>query len=204
MILITLPHGKVNAGDGYDAGALEFLPILEAALRVRAMEVEVVVGDTNREMIDLNRLEGKSTEFMDEVRNKLKETTIHLDIHSFPYVEEGELDEDSYTETGYDLRQWSVNDVVLFNIPEVTDQDLLNLIDENLQLNGIDVGIEGPGFENYITITANVLFDVPSLLVELNENSAQVLPVVAAQVAESLQAYVGTSSDPLEVTEAPN
>ena len=204
MILITLPHGKRNEGDGYDAGAIEFLPVLEAALRARARDIEIVVGKSNREMVDLNRRAGASTEFMNEVRSKLKDATLHIDIHSYPYRDEGTAEDDSLTTHGHDLRNWGLNDVMLFQIPEVTDELLLDTIDTNLQANGIDVGVEIGSYDNYLTVVASVLFDTPSILIELNENSVQVYPVVAAQVAESLQEYEEGGTNSSEEAEVPN
>ena len=155
-------------------------------------------------MVDLNRRAAASTEFMNEVRSKLKEAILHIDLHSYPYRDEGTAEEDAHTTHGHDLREWGLNDVVLFNILEVTDQVLLDTIDTNLQNNGIDVGMENGSYNNYLTVVASVLFDVPSILIELNENSVQVYPVIAAQVSESLQEYVEGGTDSSEEAEAPN
>ena len=204
MMLFTIPHAKLNEGAGYDLGAIEFFPVLEAASRARSVQYEVVVGNTNREFVDLNRREAESTDFLNEVRKHLKTAILHLDVHSYPYMDTGVTDEEAMTDHDYDLREWGLNDIILFNIPEVTDQTLLDQIDNTLQEHGIDVGIEQGGFENYLTLVANTLFDVPSVLMELNENSVQLYPVIAAQVVEALQVYAEGKTGTAEESEVPS
>ena len=190
VAVITLPHGKPNEGDGFDEGAIEFVSQLDNALRARVIEYEILVGKTNREFVDLNRTESQNHEWFDKVREVFAKATIHIDIHSFPHRDETAIDEESMTSTGYDLREWSLADIVLFRTPEITDNQFLDDIDSRLQEIGISVGIEEGGFENYVHALASVLFDLPSLVVELNEGSSKEFDAIADRVADSLENYL--------------
>ena len=106
VAVITLPHGKPNEGDGFDAGAIEFVTKLERVLRARVIEAEFLVGKANREFVDLNRTEAQNHEWFDSLRESLAKATVHIDIHSFPYMDETASSEESETSTGYDLREW--------------------------------------------------------------------------------------------------
>ena len=99
------------------------------------------------------------------------EADLHIDLHSFPPV-----DVPTKTSTGYSLDVWSRYDVVLFNTPEITDQDFLRSIESELEEMSIEAAEEQGGFENYLSNMANVLFDLPSVLVEVNEGRPELIP----------------------------
>ena len=105
-------------------------------------------------------------------------SSIHIDLHSFPYVEEP-----TKTSTGYDLEVWSQHTVVLFNTPEITDQVFLEGIERELEEMSIPTAEEQGGFENYISNMASVLFDLPSLLIEINEGDSRDYESVASALA---------------------
>jgi hypothetical protein len=189
-VLITIPHGKPEAtGHLHDQGAIEMLPLLSAALRTQDIEFDVIVGKNNRSLIDLNRNEAKNTDFIKEFREALKNTTVHIDLHSYPYLEEHATNEEAITKQGYDLREWGLSDVVVFDIEEVTNQELMGALIESIEGCCQIDQIEG-GYENYLTIVASSLFDVPSILVELNESSRRQYSQIAEAVADSLVAFV--------------
>ena len=83
-----------------------------------------------------------------------------------------------------------VTDVVIFRTPEITDNGLLDDIDTRLQQAGISVGIEEGGFENYVHALASVLFDLPSVVIELNESSTKEYDTIADRVADSLENFL--------------
>jgi hypothetical protein len=177
-LLLTLPHGKPEATDNHDQGALEMLPILTAALKSADVEHEIVVGTSIRSLVDLNRREAYSTKFMHEVRKHLKEARIHIDLHSFPPTSEEATDEEGITATGDDLRDWSKSEVVLFDIHGVTDDELLESLRDRLE-DCCTVDVVPNETYNYVTTVASVLFDVPSVLVELNEGARRDYPAIA-------------------------
>jgi hypothetical protein len=185
MILITVPHAKPEETDNHDQGAIEMIPILSAALRSANVEFELVSGKTNRSLVDLNRREGENTAFMKEVREHLMKAQLHIDLHSFPFTEENVPDEAAITATGGDLRDWSVSDVVLLDVPGVTNVELVASFESELE-KCCKVDVISGGYENYLTIVANVLFDVPSVLVELNEGSRPQYVVIAEAIVEAV------------------
>ena len=62
---------------------------------------------------------------------------------------------------------------------------------------------EQGGFENYISNMASVLFDVPSLLVEVNEGDSQNYPQVASALAVGILNHLERLSEPLPLDDEP-
>lgn len=180
-VLITIPHGASPSGDGErnsDIGALRFLPFLEEALEGLDIHFTTLVGTTNRNILDLNRLRAHSHPWVQEVREEMLDASVHIDLHSFPYVEEP-----TKSSTGYDIDVWSKHTVVLFNTPEITNQGFLETIERELEEMSIPTAEEQGGFENYISNMASILFDLPSLVVEINEGDSRDYGSVASALA---------------------
>ena len=72
---------------------------------------------------------------------------------------------------------------MLFNTPEITDQVFLEGIERELEEMSIPTAEEQGGFENYISNMASVLFDLPSLLIEINEGDSRDYESVASALA---------------------
>tara|TARA_B100001113_G_scaffold326202_1_gene298972 strand:- start:676 stop:1302 length:627 start_codon:yes stop_codon:yes gene_type:complete len=200
-VLITIPHGATPTGDGThnsDSGALEFISNLEAALEELDVPFVVMVGKANRDIIDLNRLRAHSHPWVKEVREEMLEADLHIDLHSFPPV-----DVPTKTSTGYSLDVWSRFDVVLFNTPEITEQDFLRSLENELEQMSIGTAEEQGGFENYLSNMANVLFDLPSVLLEINEGRSQNYPQVASALAVGILNHLELLSEQLPLDDEP-
>ena len=200
-VLITIPHGATPTGDGThnsDTGALELLPLLEDALEELDIPFTSMVGKVNRDILDLNRLRAHSHSWVQEVREILLKTDVHIDLHSYPFVEEPVS-----TSTGYDLSVWGEHTVVVFNTPEITDQEFLQDIEDELTQMSIKTAEEQGGFENYISNMASVLFDVPSLLIEVNEEDSRNYPQVASALAVGILNHLERLSEPLPLDDEP-
>jgi hypothetical protein len=173
MILITLPHGKSNESTNFDVGAVAFLPYLESALRSMDIHYDTLVGDSHRELVDLNRKEAYGTDYYKDFCELLDTATFHLDLHSFPFVPEDASDEDAITSQGDDLRAWSAHTAVFLDVDSVTHPIMLNKITEKIEkrfdIATYDTSAEGA----YLTTVASVLFDVPSILMEVNDQSSE-------------------------------
>lgn len=177
MILITIPHA--GAGEGQDSGALRFLVELEAVLTDVGEEYLVIEGDVSREVLDLNRTIAAETEFAMQTYEALKKASVHIDLHSYPEV-------DGVTEFGYDLDLWQQTNFVLFHVPEITDEDLMRAILLRLEDAEITTTVQAAGFENFLTNAASMLFDVPSILVEVNEGDGPNYPEMAAALVDGV------------------
>lgn len=186
MIVITVPHGKANQNTAYDVGALAFLPYLESALIKRNIHFSSHVGDSHRELVDLNRKEAYGTEYYRELCILLKRATFHLDLHSFPFVAEDASDDDAITGLGDDLRAWSAHSVVLLDCDGVTHPVILNNLTELLEKR-FDIGIfDIAGEGAYLMTVASVLFDLPSILMEVNDRSSEEFEALADSLAAFL------------------
>jgi len=164
MILITVPHAA--AGEGQDAGAVRFLVELEAVLTDVGEEYIVIEGGSPRDILDLNRSTAAESSFASEFFDTLKDASVHIDLHSYP-------EKDGLTQFGYDLNLWSQSQMVVFLIPEITDEELIKAILNQLEDSGISATVQAAGFENYLTNAASILFDTPSVLVEVNESDGR-------------------------------
>jgi len=164
MILITVPHAA--AGEGQDAGAVRFLVELEAVLTDVGEEYIVIEGGSPRDILDLNRSTAAESSFASEFFDALKDASVHIDLHSYP-------EKDGLTQFGYDLNLWSQSQMVVFLIPEITDEELIKAILNQLEDSGISATVQAAGFENYLTNAASILFDTPSVLVEVNESDGR-------------------------------
>jgi hypothetical protein len=187
MLIITVPHAKQNQTEsvGYDAGAIEFVAYLETSLESRGIKYIVHVGDSHRELVDLNRQESYSTDYHQELRALLKHATVHIDLHSFPYVPEDASDEDALTSLGDDLRSWSVHDAVILETDEVSSRELINTILDEME-SQFDMSVVDSTVDNYITVVASTLFKVPSVLIEVNDQSVEAYPLMASALAQAV------------------
>lgn len=200
-VLITIPHGASPTGDGErnsDIGALRFLPFLEEALEELDIHFISLVGTTNRDILDLNRLRAHSHPWVQEVREEMLDASVHIDLHSFPYVEEP-----TKSSTGYDIDVWSKHTVVLFNTPEITNQGFLETIERELEEMSIPTAEEQGGFENYISNMASILFDLPSLVVEINEGDSRDYGSVASALAVGILNQLELLSEQLPLDDEP-
>ena len=200
-VVITVPHGESPSGDGErnsDIGALEFLPLLEEALEEIEIPFTTLVGTTNRDILDLNRLRAYSHPWVQKARDALLTADVHIDLHSYPSTEEP-----MRTSTGYDLLVWSEATVVIFNTPDITDQDLLASVEEALEEMSIRTVEEQGGFENYISNMATVLMDVPSLLIEVNEGEGLNYRQAASALAVGILNYLDSLSEPFPLDDEP-
>lgn len=194
MLLITVPHGKPESSDNHDEGALQMLPHLTESLRDRGVELDTIVGDdVFRAAIDLNRTEAAGTEFFEDFRKSLLEADFHIDLHSFPYMSPEELDEDSITDRGDDLRDWSLSDVVLLRLEGVTDDRLELELVENLDTN-ITIDVVDTGYYNMLIVYSSVIMKTPSILIEVNEGSRVNYSEIAEAIAEVVANYLSSDS----------
>jgi hypothetical protein len=79
--------------------------------------------------------------------------------------------------------------VVLFDIHGVTDDDFLESLRDSLE-DTVTVDVVPSEPYNYITTVANVLFDVPSVLVELNEGARRDYPAIAEALVAGVADYL--------------
>ncbi|MDA8837810.1 N-formylglutamate amidohydrolase [Candidatus Poseidoniales archaeon] len=187
MLIVTVPHAKSNQteGTGFDAGAIEFIGHLETALDDKNVKYIIHVGESHRELVDLNRKESYSTDYHQELRTLLKHATLHIDLHSFPFVAEDAEDEESITSLGDDLRSWSVHDLVILETDGVSNREFINTVLDEMETE-FDMSVVDSTVDNYITVVASILFKVPSVLIEVNDQSVEAFPLMASALARAV------------------
>ena len=175
MLLITVPHARREASNNHDEGAMQMIPHLRKSLEDYGVPHTFHVGTDFRGILDLNRGESRHTEYAKEFTRLLGLNDLHIDLHSFEYLDEDVPDEQAITEAGDDVREWSMSDVVFLTIDGVTDENFLSYMYEELEEQVIVDDIQTQPY-NYLTTFAQVIMDVPSVLIELNEGSAPSYP----------------------------
>lgn len=191
MLLITVPHAKKEASDNHDEGAIRMIPYLKTSLENRDIPYALHVGDgVFRGVIDLNRGESRNTEYAKEFAKLLKESSVHIDLHSFHPVDQEAPDDESLTVMGDDLREWSLSDVVFLSVPNITtewfSESLATELEKIVEIDDIITDDY-----NYLTVFSEVIMNVPSALLELNEGSLPSYPAVAEAIAEGVGVYLG-------------
>ena len=190
MLLITVPHARREASNNHDEGAMQMIPHLRKSLEDYGVPHTFHVGTDFRGIIDLNRGESRHSEYAKEFTRLLGLNDLHIDLHSFEYLDEDVPDEQAITEAGDDVREWSMSDVVFLTIDGITDENFLSYMYEELEEQVIVDDIQTQPY-NYLTTFAQVIMDVPSVLMELNEGSAPSYPAVAEVVARAVAEYLG-------------
>ena len=198
MLLVTLPHGRREASGNHDEGALLMAPILSEALDDYDIEHEFLIGnETYRAVIDLNRGEARTTQYFEDFRELLMKADVHIDLHSFPSIDEYATDEEAITATGEDLREWSLSDVVLLKIEGITDDKLLEKF-MNVADSGLEVDVRDVGHYNMLCVFAGLVMNRPTILVEVNEAARRdyygIAAAFAEQVADFLDDFENASS----------
>ena len=98
---------------------------------------------------------------------------------------------------------WSTAPVVLFNTPDVTNVDFLEHIEQALTETGMNVVEEVGGYENYLSSLSNVLMDVPSVVIEVNEGESQDYRALAGAIATGVLDFLNFFAPTLQDDELP-
>ena len=86
---------------------------------------------------------------------------------------------------GDDLRAWSVHTAVFLDVDSVTNpiilRNIVEKVEQRFDIGVFDVSIEGA----YLTTVASVLFELPSILMEVNDRSSEDYEELANYLAAS-------------------
>jgi hypothetical protein len=170
-----------------DTGAVLFLEHFKESLNSLEISHYVIEGESPKGILNLSTKAAKTTEYSKDFSTVLLASNLHIDIQSYNY--ETYPDED-----------WINRDVVLGVLPTFTDTKLLGALKRHL----IDVSsiyIKDLILEfSYASVLSELIFDVKSIPLYLNENSVALYPVIAEKLAEFVDQigpldYSDTSSE---------
>jgi hypothetical protein len=147
LVILTIPHAECVENRICDKTAEENARKLSKTFTKQKITNIMIIGEINRELIDLNREESLGTPFFDELKSLIntygdKNHLLLLDIHS------GDFGNFRF---------------VILKLKEFKELDLIN----NIQNNTNAVIMLGSK-ENFITQTATDL-NIPALLLEFND-----------------------------------
>lgn len=172
VLLLSVPHNEpsefttVTTEEGVvlhhlsDSGALPFAYLLEKTIASHTdvadrWDVEVRVGDTNRIVCDLNRIQCRRTPWRSSLREDMKHATLLIDVHSFP-PEHSNLNCYFLRDDGY---------------VAVNNEKKCSLTDINAVLHDVGVKSEVVGGSRNDIIDEAYELHVCAILLEINESN---------------------------------
>lgn len=175
-IIFTVPHGCLtstkNCDKNADLIATKTATILASECEA-CSEISVHINQTPREVVDMNRREGRGTDFRELVDAEIEDhDVIIFDTHTFP-------------SSAWD---WWDTDIGVFNLPKKRDDELAEFLVEEFKKSKFRVKKISGASQNDIVQTVNDLGD-DAILIEFNQNldvdeAAQLFAEVIKKVVE--------------------
>jgi len=167
-VVLTVPHAISDKPDKEHYRDM-LAPAFAKQLHDKIRGSVLIMGDEKREIVDLNRKEGRPTHFRDRIRRELKNGDILVDIHSF--------DENSKTRTAYDI--------VLLYHPNHGDLSFHKHLLDKLKECGFRASIF---WNEYGCDIINEFPNNISVLIEVNEQTNNIREL-AKTVASAISSY---------------
>ena len=111
-LIVTIPNAKA------ERSLTPFVKHLVTAFEILNLPYSIHYGDTYPSIQNLSTIEGKGSEYNQEILSKANEETIHLDLHAFS----SDVESPSY-------REWEA-EVVLGKLTKITDGGFLDSLYE--------------------------------------------------------------------------
>ncbi len=169
-ITVTVPYAKPPHDD---TAAVDFAKQLKVNFDLVGVPNSTHYGDTHKTIVDLETHKGKDTSYARAVRESLKDATLHINLHSFGVDE-----------------KWSQDDLSLVSLPYISDQDLYRAANNYLDDYGTITMKDGDYENHYTALMSETLFDVPTVVVYLNEAAVDLYSVFAEALAEFAAGFV--------------
>jgi len=177
FIIITAPHAHctshLKALHDCDIVANKVTTQLFDELSKSGYNVVALINERSRQEIDMNRREGRNTEYRKALSNLMaKRPGLILDIHSYP----NEKCKDGFQKY----------DIVLYDIPNLTNKNLLSRLNKNLIKQKAKVKVHKHNTINDI-VTEAYLNGIPAVLIEHNEKFKGKERSIAVKLAKSIK-----------------
>lgn len=168
--VISIPYAKEPDSD---PGAILFSEELESTMELRGVSNYIVKGNSPKSMLDLSTHQAKGTNYNSELSSSLSVATYHIELHSF---------DDNH-------ESYSGNDFVVGKISGYTDdamvQRFVNSID-NYTTSSIE---EVKPEQHYSSTLSEFIYEIPSLILYINEDSIDYHSSVAGVVVDFATDY---------------
>jgi hypothetical protein len=136
----------------------------------------LILGDTPRNEMDLNRAEAAGSKFAQRVRNSIQVGDVVIDCHSF--------------RAGTKTDDWANRDVVLLNVEGKTCAELLHIVADALRAEGFNILVAPAAHYNLIQ---ELSFEegAKPILIEVNEKYKRtpVMDRIAKTIARAVKGY---------------
>ena len=166
QFIVTAPHATVNPHD-FDYSAKSAAEII-----AQELNAELFRAPYQRDIVDLNRPEGRTTSWREGIIEAITPNTVLIDIHSYPADDE----------------EWGKYATVILTAEGAEDKGFYNRLRSELQKRGLKTAIRTADYPNDIIYTAREAGAYQVALIEINEQFIDKEHVIAPRIAEAVKA----------------
>ncbi len=170
-VTVSVPHNKSSEDS---PSIVPFVEDLQSILEVKSIPYYTVRGNSLREMIDLSTSQARGTSYNKELSAALDVSDLHIEVHAYDF--------DSNPD-------WTDSDVVLGDLSGYTDDEMVTRYEETIGEFGNVSVVDIVPLGHYSTALAELVYEIKSLVLYVNADSANLFQVVSEAVTDVIAYY---------------
>ena len=170
-VTVSVPHNKSSEDS---PSIVPFVEDLQSILEVKSIPYYTVRGNSLREMIDLSTSQARGTSYNKELSAALDVSDLHIEVHAYDF--------DSNPD-------WTDSDVVLGDLSGYTDDEMVTRYEETIGEFGNVSVVDIVPLGHYSTALAELVYEINSLVLYVNADSANLFQVVSEAVTDVIAYY---------------
>lgn len=170
-VTISVPYNKSSENS---PSIVPFVEDLQSILEVKSIPYYTVRGNSLREMIDLSTSQARGTSYNKELSAALDVSDLHIEVHAYDF--------DSNPD-------WTDSDVVLGDLSGYTDDEMVTRYEETIGEFGNVSVVDIVPLGHYSTALAELVYEIKSLVLYVNADSANLFQVVSEAVTDVIAYY---------------
>ena len=170
-VTVSVPHNKSSEDS---PSIVPFVEDLQSILEVKSIPYYTVRGNSLREMIDLSTSQARGTSYNKELSAAFDASDLHIEVHAYDF------------DTNPD---WTDSDVVLGDISGYTDDEMVTRYEETIGEFGNVSVVDIVPLGHYSTALAELVYEINSLVLYVNADSANLFQVVSEAVTDVISYY---------------
>jgi len=160
MVVFTIPHAKPP---NEEIGAIELGQMIKDAVGDNHVFLH---GEDHKEIVNVETVMGKDTEYVHDFYMALKQHPIHVDLRSYDAEDE----------------VLSALDVALAYLPGLTNMGMVDALFNSLNDICEVEKIEAEYSTHRLSVASEALFDTPSIIIYVNEGAVDLYSAVSEAV----------------------
>ncbi len=170
-VTISVPHNKSS---GNEPSIVPFVEDLQSILELKDIPYYTVRGNSLREMIDLSTSQARGTSYNKELSAAFDASDLHIEVHAYDF--------DSNPD-------WTDSDVVIGDISGYTDDEMITRYEETIAEFGNVSVVDVVPLGHYSTALAELVYEMKSLILYVNVDSANLFQVVSEAISDVIVGY---------------